>query len=353
MVLDDLTSLPESDNLRSILKSRRTHIIAVSHSSQTPEHLKREIDQRLIRGCTPISVQPLSTVHTTQRIVHSVVSRTHFTPLNREQKLLAKVASLASGCPGLVAMTNSLLQRCLLETEEAPHGEFLDLFASKVNFTPERPVSVEVNSATGEVIPGSFRTDRYISELISAFELPPAHLFVLRTLSVFSPQPLPFSLVETIQFLVAKATQASIVPGGRGAPNSIANLLSTKLLRPYPSPIISPPTDNSSPEQSQPLENQTKYLYVPQLVQDTLWDNMDETDIVFTITTAYRALLELTSRPTLSASDLCYCTGLTETLIAKCDTSRTFISDAVYREVYKMLVGLKLRRSSSSSVSLI
>ena len=352
MVLDDVESLPQSKNLRLLLKCPTTHIIVISHASQPPETLKREIDQQLIRGWSPISIQPLSTVHATQRIVHSIVSLTHFTPLNREQKLLERIAGLTSGCPGLVSLTNSLLHRCLEEAEliEAnTERGFLDLFASKIHLSVEQPTHAEVLPTSGELSAvrpraGSFRTNRYISEVISAFQLPPAHLFVLRTLSVFSPQPVPLSLVDIVQWLVAKASHSG-AGTSRIAPNSITNLSSTKLLRPYPSPVICPPIrPKTSPEIV--LENQQKYLFVPQLVQDALWDHMNETDIVFTITTAYRALLELTDRASLSGSELCCAAGLTETLIAKCDTNRRCINEGVYREVCKMLVSLQLRNES-------
>ena len=352
VVLDDVRSLlPQSEGLRRLLRCRSTGIIIISHSSQAPEPLKKEIDQQLIRGWTPISIQPLSTVHTTQRIVHSIMSHLHFTPLNREQKVLEKIARLTSGCPGLVTLTNTLLHHCLEEAhEETSKTDFLNVFASKISLNVER---LTQGSASSTELPGvrtrtgSFRTNHYISELISAFHLPPPHLFVLRTLSVFSPQPIPLSLADIVQCLVAKATQGTSGPS-RVAPNSITNLLSTKLLRSYPSPVICPPS-NPPPHPPHPPSPTPpeKYLFVPQLVQDTLWDHMDDTDIVFTITTAYRALLELSLRPSLSHSELHFATGLTESLVARCD-SNSCISEGVYREIYKLLVSLQLRSTPMS-----
>jgi hypothetical protein len=352
VVLDDVRSLPQSESLRGLLRTRTTHIVIISHSSQPPEPLKREIDQQLIRGWSPVSIQPLSTVHTTQRVVHSLMSQTHFTPLNREQKLLEKIANLSSGCPRLVDLTNSLLKLCLEEAgkrEGSAETDFLDVFASRVHLTIERATRVETapgESASVRARAGSFKTNRYVSELIAAFQLPPAHQFVLRTLSVFSPQPVPLSLVDIIQFLVARATQGSAGPH-RGASSSVSNLLSTKLLCSYPSPVVSSPENDALSSRCP----QQRYLFVPQLVQDALWDHMDDTDIVFALTTAYKALQELTSRPDLGGGDLCFATGLTETLIARCDSnqSRKYIDDAVYKEVYKMLVSLQLRSGSSSS----
>ena len=356
VVLDGVKSLPRSEELRAILNSRSCHIIVISYTSQEPEALSKEIDQQLIRGSSPINIQPLSTVHTTQKIVHAVMSRTHFTPLNREQRLLERMAYLTAGCPGLVNVTSVLLQRCMAEAEEEEgcDGEetgFLDLFASRVPLLseerPTRHTSFSGDATTTTITTtrsrtGSFKTDTYLAEVVNALRLPPAHEFVLRTLSIFAPLPIPLSLTDIIQHLVMRATQGSTAGP---APNSISNLLSTKLLRPYPSPVVRPPSSSSSPPTGSPssLPKQEKYLFVPQLVQDALWEHMDDTDTVFSITTAYKALQELTNRPHLSDTDLCFATGLSEALIGKCDTNRSCIDDGVYKEVYKLLVGLQLR----------
>lgn len=361
VVLEGITSLPKSDNLHQLISNRTTGIIIVSHASQPPESLRKEINQQLIRGWSPITIQPLSSVHTTQRIVHSIMSHAHFTPLNREQRLLEKIASLTSGCPRLIQLTNSLLQRCVEEAEnkeDKSEVDFLDLFNSRVPLLSDTPTPLVDPSPSlmppGDVTmvrsrAGSFVTNSYTSELITAFQLPPAHEFVLRTLSVFTPLPIPLSVVDIVQRLVVKATQGSTGPG-RGAPNSITNLLSTRLLCSYPSPIICGPNHKSpSSSHSPPLLRQEKYIFVPQLVQDALWDQMEDTDVVFTITTAYKAVLEFVQRPEVSDSDLCFATGLAEMVVGKCDSSRSCIDDQVYKQAYKLLVSLQLRRIDQST----
>ena len=353
VVVDGIKSLPKSDALLQLIKSRSTRIIVISHTSQPPETLRKEIDQQLIRGCSPLTIQPLSTVHTTQRIVHTIMSHTHFTPLNREQRLLEKIAGLTSGCPGLVQVTNALLQHCIEETEKIENSskfDFLDQFTSRISLLADQRHTSHVDPSpssvpSGDVAmarsrAGSFVTDSYTSELITAFQLPPAHEFVLRTLSVFSPLPIPLSVTDIVQRLVVKATQGSTGPG-RGAPNSITNLLSAQLLCSYPSPIVRLP-DTNSPTRS-PIR-QEKFMFVPQLVQDALWEQMEDTDKAFAITTAYKALLEFVQRPELSDSDLCCATGLAEAVVARCDTDRACIDDQVYKEAYKLLVSLQLRR---------
>ena len=359
-MLDGVKSLPKSEDLLPLLKSRSTCIIAISYSSQPPETLRKEIDQQLIRGCSSITVQPLSTVHTTQRIVHSIMSRIHFTPLNREQRLLEKIAGLTSGCPGLVKLTKALLQRCLEEAEKSEGDvevDFLGRFAAKIPLLSERPAPrtrPPSPAITGEVramsTRPSFRINSYTSELITAFQLPPTDEFMLRVLSVFTPVPIPLSFIDIVQSLVVKATQGNVGPG-RGVPNSISNLLSTMLLRPYPSPVICPPNSQfthhyrASPD---PASKRNKFFFVPQLVQDSLWERMEEADIVFTITTAYKALLEYGHRPELN---LYFATGLAEIVVEKCDANRNCIDDNVYKQAYKLLIDLQLKNRRNFSLS--
>lgn len=354
-MLDGVKSLPKSDDLSQLLKARSTRIIIISHTSHPPETLRKEIDQQLIRGWSPVTIQPLSTVHTTQRIVHSIMSHTHFTPLNREQRLIERIAGLTSGCPGLVQITNDLLQRCIEEIEDSSTVDFLDLFTSRIPLlkSNERTPHVDPSPSpmpSGDVAmarssAGSFVTDSYTSELITAFQLPASHEFVLRTLSVFTPLPIPLSVTDIVQRLVVKATQGTTGPG-RGAPNSISNLLSAQLLCSYPSPIVCIPDNQSltATHSHHSTIRQEKYIFVPQLVQDALWEEMEDTDKVFTITTAYKALLEFVQRPELSDSELCWAAGLAETVVGRCDSNRACIDDHVYKEAYKLLVSLQLKR---------
>lgn len=348
VVLDGVKSLPESEDLEPLLRNRNTHIILISYSSQPPETLRKEIDQWLIRGCSLHTVQPLSTVHTTQRIVYSIMSRTHFTPLNKEQILLEKIAGLTSGCPGLVNLTSALLQRCLEETEKHEDGEevtFLDRFTARIPLLSEPSAPHTEPHSPASESRSIFKTNSYTSELITALQLSPTDEFLLRTLSVFAPVPIPLSVVHIVQSLVVKATQGSM-GSGRGVPNPIKNLCATMLLCPYPAPVISPIYNQSTHHQMSSSPNSlSSFFFVPQLIQDSLWEYMEETDIVFAITTAYRAVMEYGHSPELSHSELCFATGLADIVAAKCDAKRSCIDESVYKEVHKLPVHLKLKNS--------
>ena len=329
VVLDGMSSLPkEEEDLFHLLRSPSTHLIITSNSTEVPESLAKEVE--LIRGCSVLSLQPLSTVHTTQRVVHSILSLTHFTPLNREQKLLERVAELTSGCPCLISMTTALLQRCIDDAErdrDRSGKDFLDQFASKI------PLVKEI--ATASVQQPSSRINRYTSQLISGFELPTADHFILRVLSIFGSVPIPLSIIDILHSLVVKAVQGSESPGV-GAPNPVSNLLSASILRTYPSTMLSPRVVDS-------LSLQQDQLYhVPQLVVDAVLEQMRETDIAFIVATGYKTLLDYERRtPDLARWELHTAATLTAIIADKCSAEGWNLT--VYKEAYRLLLQYQSR----------
>ena len=130
VVLDNLTTLPESGPLFSLLKSNNTHIITLTHTLSIPENLRGEVDQQLIRGLNVISLKPLSKLHSTQRMVYSVVSEHEFAPHPREQTILSDIADKVGGSPAIVDTTSALLQRCI--QEHKADKDFLEEFSARV-----------------------------------------------------------------------------------------------------------------------------------------------------------------------------------------------------------------------------
>ena len=280
------------------------------------------------------------------------MTATHFTPLNREQHLLEKIAELAAGSPGLINITTALLQRCLEEAErdeDRSGKDFLDRLASRVPLLSDKtstPPKPSPTALRGEVAVGSIRPasqiTTYTSQLISAFALPTADHFMLYALSVFGPVPVPRSLVDILQSIVVKATQKKDDPGV-GAPNPVKNLLSAMLLRPYPSPVTAPPTTTHMDTYSSAADSlRDGFCYVPQLVTDSLWEKMEATDRAFTVTTAYKALLEFERRPFLSRPELHFAAGLTAILVQKCEENED-LNLSCYKETYRLLVRYRAR----------
>ena len=287
--------------------------------------------------------------------------------------MLEEIVELTSGSPGLVEMTNALFQRCLNEAERRPGEDFLQLFASKIPLLSETSVGLPrpASPTTGEVRRAQSTITTYTSQLISAFDLPTPDHFILHALSVFGPVPVLQSIVDILLSMVVKATQGMEGPGV-GAPNPINNLLTCKLLRRYPSPVIvapisagmppastgtpppstgTPPSSASVPPSSTgrnsgPFKTEPQscegFCYVPQLISDALWEKMEDEDRAFTVTTAYKALSEFEKRPSLSVTELHFAAGLTDIVVLKCERNESLNLNC-YKEAYGLLARYRKR----------
>ena len=110
VVLDSLDSLPKNDNpLLGLLRDANRHIDIISKSNFSPEGLQKSIDRRLLRGTNTITVDPLSTIHATQRMVHSVLKNHHLAPSTQQQALFERLAEFTTGSPPILDLTSSLL----------------------------------------------------------------------------------------------------------------------------------------------------------------------------------------------------------------------------------------------------
>ena len=346
----------------TLLKSHHTHIIVTLNSSSPPDAIVKEIDCQLLRGTSVIQVKTLSTLHITQRIVHAVLSHGHFTPHNKEQHILAQLAERTCGSPAIVDITSALLQRCLVESERKGEEEreeeeeegFLEEFISKIqqpaeeSRTPPSPPSPLPSAEGAAVKPeelSQFTDTQFTMQLIDACDLPHTDYFLLRILSTFGPVPIPRALVEIAQSLVmaAKHSQARHTP--------LANLLAVKLLRVYPSTIVVPPSGVRIQRDAAARETylESEFYYVPQLVSDALASRMEQMDQVFSITTAYRSLLQFSREPvTRDRVRLYFAAGLANMIVKLCDRNPTVIDLDCYREVYHLYVTCRANLTPAS-----
>lgn len=324
VVLDNLLSLPQPGHLLSLLKNNNTHIIVILSDFSVPDSLRKEIDHKLIRGLNVISLKPLSRIHSTQRIVHSVLCEHEFTPHSREQAILEEIANKVGGSSSIVDVTSALLGRCIEEcvndsdTSDAEERslDFLSVFSENVltesstDSTKRQPTdSTELQSTDASSNTGKKDKDlsitRYTSRLLDGFHLTQSEYLLLFSLAMFGPVPIPKSIIDTAQSLIMMAKPSSET---LGTLMPISNLISAKLLLVYPSPVIVVPSESlkgssqqtsysfarrrRSSDTSQ-LEEDADYFYVPQLVKDALWENMKDLDREFAITAAYKSLERL------------------------------------------------------------
>ena len=73
IVFDYIDQMPQFSNpttsIMTLLRNPNTHIVIISKNYAPPDALLKEVDQQLMRGCRVIDVEPLSMIHTTQRMV--------------------------------------------------------------------------------------------------------------------------------------------------------------------------------------------------------------------------------------------------------------------------------------------
>ena len=224
-----------------------------------------------------MELKPLSELHSTQRLVYSVLSRCNFTPYNKEQRMLADIAEKTMGSPDLVELTAALLSKYIEEEEEQEEeegeeggeGRFLEKFYNQMTSSEEEDFAVH---------------------LVKDFDLSRSDFFLLSTLSLFGAVPIPRCLVEEIQLLAVSAS-----PHLPSKHSPLAYLTSNHLLKVYPSTLLSSPTSHLTTRHSHrhlhtPALTESDFYYVPEIICDAMRCCMDDRDLLFSFAAARRSL---------------------------------------------------------------
>ena len=310
-----------------------THIVLLQSSSSALDALKKSVDNKLMRGTNVMELDPLSELHCTQRLVHSIMSRCDFVPYNREQEVLAEIADKTMGSPDLVGAASALLSQFISTTQECEDNggsddesgggtEFLERFHSEV--------CCGGDESTSSLVPDDFAT-----RLLKGFSLSECDSFFLSTLSLFGGAPIPRCLVEAIQLLSLSAS--SELPGGKGP---LAHLTDSHLLHVFPSPVIVSPTKphtdhtpNDSLGQSSVGVAESEFYYVPEVIGDAMRGCMDNNDLAFSFAVAHRALKKLYEERGTNTSLGAFLAGTAKALTDSLE-GRNGMEDC-YKEVYR------------------
>ena len=316
MIIDGVTELGDlSPRLEALLTSPLTHIIILYTSTTPPTPLIREVDVRLVRGCTQLQLEPLSTTLATQRVVHALLSRRHVAPGNRDQHVLAQLVSLTLGCPDLTALVAELVYR-----------------ASKVSVDPMgylhtrlvQPMVMHPKEAEDRVV-------EFVHYLVDLLELDKTQQFVFWVLSSFGPIPILQSVASRIESMVLSAV------GTKGSGLLIAHLLDARLLKVYPSPVVIATSREAA------LKRIPLYI-VPKLLCESALRGMNKREAIFSIAMAHKALVAELATPTTPPDDhtaLLYCAGMFRGLLSTADClGDTLDSGGILEELYRPLVQL-------------
>lgn len=280
VILDNLESLPPTtSSLHTLLNRNSTHIIIILYSPSALHTLRKQVDTKLMRGVNVMELKPLSELHSTQRLVHSVLSRCDFTPYNKEQRMLADIAEKTMGSPDLVELTAALLSKYIEEEEEEEgegegEGGFLEKFYNRMTSSEEADFAVH---------------------LVKDFNLSRSDFFLVSTLSLFGAVPIPRCLVEEIQLLAVSAS-----PHLPSKHSPLAYLTANHLLNVYPSTTLHSPASHTATTTTttqtrpshlnSPALTESDFYYVPEVICDAVKCCMDDRDLLFSFAAAQRSL---------------------------------------------------------------
>ena len=345
-------------SLMDLLKHPNPHIVVISKNYTLPDALLKEIDHQLLRGCNIIDVKPLTMIHTTQRIVHSILSAHHLPPTNEDQNIFEKLAQFTSGSPALIDVTAALF---LSQMEHNSQNELQDTHDTLISLSNQLsldemdPSTKPVTIVRHEPPKGTAKTreisnnvyDNIISirdpeqdpwctsspydswqavtTLIDQCSLSAEERLLLFAVSMFSCSPVPMSVVTEVSSMIAKATQKPHI-----STSLYFKLFRMQLLKRYPLPVILPPSLGVHQ-----LSTELEIVYVPQYIARAIWkDMMSDRDKVMALTTMYMALCTLADN--LGSSDIGFLAGLSSLLVELYELNYELMGKQCYQKVYKL-----------------
>jgi hypothetical protein len=351
VVLDSLDHLPkDSSSLLDIINNSSVHIVVISRSTNSQDSLCL-VYRKLLRGTNIINVQPLSTIHATQRLVHSALRNHHLAPSRNEQVLFEKLTEFTLGSPPILDLTSSLLDEALSETADCSAEDALSMFSSKVGLadlarqkplsvpreshssrpqdqflvTPVRDISQELYDTvkTKEDVfltSATYDSWQVVTVLIDHCKLSPEERLLLFCLSSFNCCPIPSSYVTLIATIITKASHQPHL-----ASSLHTKLQRTKMLKVYPKPLVYHPNTSTT-------EPDIDLVYIPRFISAAVWkDMMSDMDKAMALTTCYKALRNAFTH---SPTDDPHLLGLGSILVENCELHFMLVGRACFKEVY-------------------
>ena len=323
MILENAKALPNSEALLPLLQDHNAHIVVTTSLAMPADGLRQEAACLLQRGCAITQVNPLSVLHATQRIVHSILKTGHLSPSDSDRKILCQIAEKTCGSPDVVDIASALLQKC---SRECDGGDLLEEFTARTkNLSSEREPTPPSSDPTGNVTHTGSITD-FVSSLIDGSQLPSCSYFLLCIFSCFGCAPLPRAVVEIACHLAVGADDKCNNQGT----DPLTYLTSAGLLRVHPAAVVIP-LGGSKCTGVGGLE--PSFYYVPPLVCDALRSRMEEHDKAFCVSSAYKALEQFSKEPTTDIITA-FVLGLSSILMD--GPWKHAMDDPCYKKIYQL-----------------
>ena len=363
VVLDSPDQIPlEDPQLLNLLKKVNVHIVVISKNYAALDLLQKSIDRQLIRGMKTIDVHPLSTIHATQRLVHSAMKNHHLAPSNQEQSVFEKLADFTTGSPAILDLTSSLLDRTLNQMECSTEDS-LNEFAKEVQLSElptSKPVSIRISTRSSTSQPpkqepyvttrditsevydtikmadldnvwttsATYDSWQVITVLIKKCNLTPEEQLLLNCLSSFNCSPVSISYITEIATIITKGSHQPHL-----ACTLHTNLEKSSLLKVYPKPTVYHSTLKHSSATNDREDN--RFVYVPKFISEAVWkDMMQDVDKVMTLTICYKALRNA-SRQLRSDVDLL---GIGSLLVENYELNFKLVGKQCFQEIYDMFI---------------
>ena len=290
------------------MKSHHIHIIAINDNcTDNQKKLIKEVDLKLVRGCSEHEVPPLSVIHSQQRIVHSIMTKEYFTPSNDDQHLFERLAEFTMGSPILI--------------------EIVTQVAHELTSNPVQWLSELVMTHVNGVVLEDSDYDSWKS-LLQACNLEPEEEMLLNCLAIFNGCPIFFPMVVKLASLITAQN-----PHLAGSLH--CNLEKYRLLRDYPLPVVySSAATNSAID--------FRWVYVPKYICQCIWATLEEVDQVVAFALVVRALRNLCETGTVDNSlEPYFLNEAYSCLQEKADSNYSLIGKECYKELCSIKFCLK------------
>ena len=340
-------SIFEDSRIMGLVRNRNVHIVIISRSLVFSNALQKSINDVLLRGTFTHDISPLSTIHTTQRIVYSVIKDHHLAPSNGEQHVFEKLAQFTNGSPDIVDLAASVLNSHF-EKEDSLHS-----FAERVRLDElgcsAKPPSVprsehfmlppttglvrHIDKCVVDAIPTVQESDNIwatsspydswqaITNLVDECQLSPQEQVLLNCLAILNRTPIPTALISEISSMICKASHTPFL-----APSLPNTLKKMNLLKHYPKPLLHLPKN---------LASVGDLYYVPQIITEALWkDVMTDPDKAMALSIPYKALRNVMEQ---SPSDLDkrFLAGACSILVEQFENNFSLVGRECYQELYR------------------
>lgn len=325
-----------------MLKDYHVHIIVISNSYGSNENFIKEVDRKLVRGCNCHAIDPLTNAHSTQRLVHTLMTNIYFAPTTADQRLFDQLAEFTSGSPPIVEITSQILlasysksyysvaaheisEKFSLKTQhidtQSPHN--LPVRELSENVTDKLPAVAEHAEKQRDAWETNSVYDSWdsITTLVDNCNLSTEEHFLLNCLSSFQGCPVPFSFVIKILSVIAKSTQQEHL-----ASTLYKKLIKYRLLKPYPSPVVL---------YSQNIRRDDDYelVHIPQCVAECLWKTINSFDKAAALTAVCAAVHQLDN--TFGEYDY-----ILHSLLEIIEQNYTLLGKENYQDIYTSILSL-------------